>query len=140
MAHETGLLTDTPFLAESKPDSVPGLPSRGTDLSGVLAFRLCVRLKLPDAREHAHSCGAVADFHRLPEHPNAFKVKCSSWRKTKRSCRTPTVAGILFISGPWHGVKASVASVIQMSDLLFSPLKRPRCCCWLAGFEDYRFG
>jgi hypothetical protein len=73
MAHETGLLTYTLFPVGEK----TGWRTRITfpqalTCSGVLASRLRARLTLRDAHKRANSCGAVADFHRLPEHLNTL--------------------------------------------------------------------
>jgi hypothetical protein len=57
MRSETGLLT-----CALLPDRLPG------DSQWPQVGRSSLRLDLPDAEMRAHSCGAVAVSHRLPEH------------------------------------------------------------------------
>ena len=92
----------SPDLRGRKKAAFPGLTSQWL----VALLTACPR-DIYRTRQHAYSCGAVADFHRLPEHPIAFTSERSVSGSAKmRPCRDP----------PEHSFRSFV----------YSPLKS--CC------------
>lgn len=87
LAPGTGLLTCA-LLAKIL-DELDQPPSRNHLVP--VAFRLAFSriAQLPDAGTRAYSCGAVADFHRLPEHPSAVHSTQARWRNAFRRALAP---------------------------------------------------
>jgi len=54
--------------------------------SSGLTFRTIPAAAKQDAARRAYSCGAVADFHRLPEHPAALRlwVAPRAWMRSRQ--------------------------------------------------------
>ena len=77
-APRTGLLTCafTSHLPRSRPAGLSPVVSRAALREQTPGLILCPLFNDDSAGRGAHSCGAVAEFHRLPEHPGDCRSGC----------------------------------------------------------------